>query len=414
MRNFDFRRLSAKFISIMEEMPGLKWLLLLVIFAIFYAPFLYRYGWAYRGISNRDLPSFYAASVSVFDLGKSPYDSAHLEMLMEGDEYVFPYLYPPPSLLLFFPLSLLTYADARHVVLIINHLLFLFLVWGLLLCLLRRNARFGFVSAALCVVYLLTFYPVPLTLEHGQVNILLTVSLLLFWILAEKGKSLPASFFLALAVLLKTYPLILIPLLSLTRRWRESLYTLGWLTLVAVASLVILPSQVWTDWFDKVLPVGGYMQTAEGMYPPAAIWNQSLNGFFARLLTVNDWSTPLWVNPALAKALTYLTAGLVFTVTALAVWRRRNHSGNLDVTMISALLAMYLIAPFSWEHHLVYLLLPVLVLFASRPLFGTLSKAAFYPLGVASALLLGLSFGLEFKFYGVLVLWVLSIYSALK
>jgi hypothetical protein len=255
---------------------------------------------------------------------------------------------------------------------------------------------------------------VPLTLEHGQVNILLAVSLFLFWILAEKGKPFPASFFLALAVLLKTYPLILIPLLLLTRRWRESLYTLGWLTLATVVSLVILPAQVWTDWFDKVLPVGGYMQTAEGMYPPAAIWNQSLNGFFARLLTVSDWSTPLWVNPALAKVLAYLAAGLVFAVTALTIWRRRDHPDNFDVTMISALLAMYLVAPFSWEHHLVYLLPPVLVLLASRPAFGTLSKAAFYPLGVASALLLGLPFGLEFKFYGVFVLWGLSVFSSLK
>lgn len=414
MRNFDLHRPLEKFLSILGQMPTSKWLSLLMIFAILYVPFLYRYGWSYRDVPNRDLPSFYAASVSVFNLGESPYDSARLEMLMEGDEYVFPYLYPPPSLLLFFPLSLLTYADARQLVLVVNHLLFLFLVWAIPLYLLRKQPRSGFVGAAMCIVYSLTFYPVVLTLEHGQVNILLTVCLLLFWSLADKGRSISASFFLALAVLLKTYPVIIVPLLLLTRRRRDALYTLGWLALATVISFAILPSAVWHDWLTKVLPVGGYMQTAEGMYPPAAIWNQSLNGFFARALTESDWSNPLWANPALAKLLTYLTAGIVSAFTALAVWRCRNRANSLDQTLVPALLAMYLIAPFSWEHHLVYLLPAVLILLNTPPALGALSKVAYCSLGLAAALLLGLPFALEFKFYGVLILWGLSIFSAVN
>lgn len=408
MRNFDFRRLPAKFLAMFAGMPASKWLPLWMLFAVLYAPFIHRYGWSYRDIPNRDLPSFYAASVSVFDLGQSPYDPGRLEELMEGDDYVFPYLYPPPSLFFFLPLSSMSYAGARQFALIANHLLFLFIVWAIPLYLLRREPRFGFVGVALCLVYAFAFYPVALTLEHGQVNILLAVFLFLFWLLAEKGKPFPASIFLALAVLLKTYPILLIPLLFLTRRWRESVYALGWLALAVILSWAILPSVIWQDWLTKVLPVGGYMQTADGMYPPAAIWNQSLNGFFARMFTASDWSHPLWVNPALARILTYLAAGLVSALTALAAWRNRMRVDALERMMIPALLAMYLIAPFSWEHHLVYLLPPVLILL-SRPAFETLPKTAFYLLAFGSALLLGLPFGLEFKFYGVLVLWGLSI-----
>jgi hypothetical protein len=414
MRNFDFHRLPAKFLTMLKETLGPKWLALFMIFTILYVPFLYHYGWAYRDIPNRDLPSFYAASVSVFNLGESPYDPARLETLMEGDEYVFPYLYPPPSLLFFLPLSVLTYADARQVALILNHLSFLFLVWAIPLYLLRKQPRFGFTEAAICIVYSLTFYPAALTLEHGQVNILLAVFLFLFWILAEKGKSLSSSFFLALAVLLKTYPIIIIPLLLLTRRWREALYTLGWLVLATLISFAVLPNAVWHDWLTKVLPVGGYMQTAEGMYPPAAIWNQSLNGFFARMFTESDWSNPFWVNPTLARSLTYLAAGVVSAFTALATWRSRTHADSSDRMMIPALLAMYLIAPFSWEHHLVYLLPPVLILLLRHASFETLPKAAFYSLGIASALLLGLPFALEYKFYSALALWGLSIFSAVS
>jgi hypothetical protein len=156
------------------------------------------------------------------------------------------------------------------------------------------------------------------------------------------------------------------------------------------------------------------MQTAEGMYPPAAIWNQSLNGFFARMLTESDWSNPLWVNPLLARTLTYITAGVVSALTAFAAWRSRSRADSIDRLMIPALLAMYLIAPFSWEHHLIYLLPPVIILLAKHTSFESLRKVMFYLPGLASALLLGLPFALEFKFFGVLILWGLSIFSGVS
>jgi alpha-1,2-mannosyltransferase len=325
---------------------------------------------------------------------------------------VYPYLYPPPSLLFFFPLSALTYADARHIVLIVNQLLFLFLVWAIPLSLFRARPKHDFAVIVLCIVYSLTFYPVVVTLEHGQVNLLLLVFIVLFWLFARKEKPVLAAFFLALAILLKTYPIIIVPLLLLTRRWRESLYTIAWLGLAVVVSLMVLPNAVWHDWLVNVLPSGGYMITPAGMYPPAAIWNQNLNGFFARAFAGGEWSDPVWVNPALAKFLTYITAGLISAVTALAIWRSRIFKDSLDRTMLVALPAMYLMAPFSWEHHLVYLLPSILMLINSGPKFVSVSNAVFFSLGFASAFLIGLPVALEFKFYGVLVLWGLCVFTA--
>ena len=412
MSNFNFRHRLTAFVKTLGDLADTNWLPLLMFFFVLYASFLYNYGWKFRDIPNKDLPSFYTASVSVFNLGASPYNFERLGALMEGNDYVYPYLYPPPSLLFFFPLSLLTYTDARHLVLIVNHLLFLSLVWAIPLSLFRVHPKNGFAVLALCIVYSLTFYPVVVTLEHGQVNILLLFFFVLFWLFARREKSALAGLFLALAILLKTYPIILIPLLLLTRRWRESAYTVAWLALAVIVSAVILPATIWHDWLVNVFPAGGYMITPAGMYPPAAIWNQNLNGFFARAFAGGDWSDPLWVNPALAKFLTYATAGLISAVTALAVWRSRIRKDSLDRTMLVALPAMYLIAPFSWEHHLVYLLPCILMLLTSRPMFGPVSKVLFFSLGFASAFLLGLPMALEFKFYGVLVLWGLCVFTS--
>jgi alpha-1,2-mannosyltransferase len=395
-------------------MVGPKWSPVLMIFFTLYGPFLLQYGWRYRNIVHADLPSFYAASVSVFEHGESPYNPMRLGLSMEHDAlvfHVFPYLYPPPSLLLFFPLSALTYADARHVVLLVNHLLFLVLVWAIPLLLLRTPPRHDLAESTLCIVYSLTFYPVVVTLNHGQVNILLLTFFVLFWLLARRGNAVLAALFLALAVLLKTYPLIIIPMLLLIRRWREGVYTVAWLGLATIVSFMVLPNVIWHDWLTNVLPSGGYIRIPIGLFSPADINNQSLNGFFARAFRETA-SNPASGNPEIARLLTYGMAGLTAAATGLAAWRSRTYVDSFDRTILVALPAMYLVAPFSWEHHMVYLLPSILMLLNSRSSFSPVRNAIFFSLCVATAVLIGMPTWLQFKFYGVLVLWGLCVFTA--
>ncbi len=413
IRNFDFNRHFAPFLKALRATVSPKWLPLLMIFFSLYVPFLINCGWKYRNIPNNDLSSFYAASMSVFELGESPYDRGRLQLLMGHNVHVHPYLYPPPSLLFFFPLSLLSYTDARHVVLLVNHILFLILVWVIPFHLLRAGSKRGLAVFAVCIVYSLTFHPVATTLNHGQVNILLLAFLVLFWLFARRGNAVPAALFLALAILLKTYPLIIIPMLLLIGRWREGVYTVALLGLATIVSLIVLPDMIWHDWLTNVLPTGGYIRIPAGLFSPAHVANQSLNGFFARIFTESEWSNPLSVKPDLARTLTYGVAGLTAVATGIASWRSLQiHTDSLDRTILVALPAMYLIAPFSWEHHIVYLLPSMLMLLNSRSLFGSIPKFIFYSLCVASAVLIGMPHLGRFKFYGVVVLWGLCMFTA--
>ncbi|MCD4652944.1 DUF2029 domain-containing protein [bacterium] len=396
----------------MKNISGSKGLALLVIFFILYIPFLVDYGWGFRNIPNIDLPSFYAASVSVFQHGESPYDLQKLHLLMGTEVFVRnPYLYPPPNLLLIYPLASLSYRIAHNLFLVINHLVFLILIWLIPMYLIRPQADRKFTVFVLCLVYSLKFHPVIPTLNHGQVNIVLLAFIFLFWFFARKENSVLAAVFLALAILLKTYPLILIPLLFLIRRWRESVYTLAWLALATVFSYVILPHTIWHDWIVNVLPTGGYTRIPAGLFSPASVFNQNLNGFITRAFTVTRFSSTMIVNPDLARLLTYSLAGIVAVVTGMAAWCSfRIHNDSLDRTILVFLPGMYLIAPFSWEHHLVYLLPSILMLLTSRS--KVWSKHIFYPLCIASALLIGMPNMLPYKFYGVVVLWMLCLFTA--
>lgn len=393
---------------------GSAWLPLVMIFLALYGSFVLSYGWKYRQIANVDLPSFHAASVSAFEHGESPYDSGRLAGLMERDVRVFPYLYPPPSLLLLAPLSRLTYADARQAVLLVNHLLVLAMLLAIPLYVSRVRPQQVFAGSALCIVYALTFYPIIITLNHGQINLLLLAFLLLSWFFAGRERAVLAGFFLALAVLLKSYPIILIPLLLLIRRWREGVCAVSWLALATLVSAFVLPHAVWNDWFRNVLPSGGYGCTPVGLFSPAAIWNQSLNGFFARAFTESAWSHPALVNPGLARLLTYATAAACFAIAGLAAWRSRDRADSLDRTILVALPTMFLVAPYSWEHHLVYVLPSVLMLLGSRTSFGAVPKAVFLSLCVASAVVIGMVGALGLKFLGMVVLWGLCVITAMR
>lgn len=407
-------RRIARALTELRTQAGPAWLPLVTIFLTLYASFAFNYGWMYRDIPNVDLPSFHAAGVSVFLRGESPYDSGRLAVFMERDVRVFPYLYPPPSLLLLAPLSALSYDGARQVVLVVNHLLVLALVLAIPLHLFRARPRHAVAGSALCIVYLLTFQPLIVTLNHGQVNILLLACLVLFWLFASRGRAVLAGLFLALAVLLKSYPIILIPMLLLIRRWREGASAAAWLALATIVSLVALPQGIWRDWLANVLPSGGYACVPAGLFSPAAIWNQSLNGFFARAFTESAWSSPAAVNPGLAKLLTYAAAGLCVAVAGFAAWRSRDRADSLDRTIIVALPTMYLVAPFSWEHHLVYVLPSVLMLLGSRPSRGGAPRVAYLSLCIASAVVVGMAGALPLKFHGMVVIWALCVLAAVR
>lgn len=423
-----------------------KWYPVLIIFAILYTPFLLEYGWEYRNTASIDLPSFYSAGVQVFRHNKSPYDREALQLVMEQDAsvhpylyppqvfehsasrynrealqavleqglHVHPYLYPPPSLLFFYPLSLIEYSTARRLVLLGNHLLILALLFVIPFFLFRASSETRFpLVFLLTIVYILSFYPIVSTLYHGQINMLLLAFILAYWLFARAKHPVTASLFLALAIFLKTYPLIILPMLLVSGRRREFAFTAAWLGFGTVLALLIIPSGIWLDWFLNVLPTGGYTRIPDGLFSPASNWNQNLNGFFARTFTENPWSPPLVVSTGLARTLTYTAAGLVIAISNMAVFRAsRIHPVSLDRTMLVALPTMYLVAPFSWEHHLVYLLPSILMLLAARSRLLLPKTLLFYSTSIGAAMLVGLDRGLHLKFYGVIVLWLLCIFAA--
>lgn len=344
-------------------------LILGLVFLFLYVPFVTDNGFRAVDRRNVDLPSFYYAADTTFNDQGSPYRSSAWQPIQrELGHQVLPFLYPPPALLLLAPLGQLPYAEAKVAMLVVNHLSVLVLLYLLLFRIftvpLPDPARdpddrnfVRWLMLPLLVLYTLQFHPLMVTLDHGQINLTVLVLLCLFWLGArERGPAALIALPLAGAILLKTYPALFLPLLVIRRQGKVAAWAGGYVAGAAALSWLVLPRQAWTDWLELVLPTGGYASTPYHLFSPAMPWNQSLNGFTARLFLHPDYA--LGIHPLLARL---IPAILALLILAVLCWLARRLSrfpgiGSVNDEFVFVLLSIFLVAPLSWEHHLVFVL----------------------------------------------------------
>ncbi len=394
-----------------------------------YLPFAFDYGLAYRFIDNVDFPSFYWAAKLVFGSGVSPYgphvfDNAELLLQQE----IFPYLYPPPSLLLFYPFTLMDYGTAKRIMLLLNHSVLLFFAYLFLVKLLDLDLKkpLGAAIFFFCFVYILSFYPLVITLNHGQINLIVLTLICLCWYAVKiQAREIYAAIPLAAAILLKTYPVLFLPLLLFNRKYRALAWTLGLVAAVTLLAYAILPPAVWGDWVAHVLPSGGYGNTPYGLFLPSKTANQSINGFTLRLFVDNEFNYAIFLGQGLETRVPYLLAAIVAGTTLGLCYlaaRKRDKTDSLDLQFSLTLLMMFLVAPLSWEHHLVFALPGIFIM--TYRLFQARQRYVLSTLAAPAAILLAWDapftfpslggqllavLAQSFKLYAVLVFWLIGI-----
>ena len=321
----------------------------------------------------------------------------------------------------------------RTIILAINHILIL--VFAYLLFHKLLNIR-KFVFWLIGLSYLYLFHPLTATISHGQINLIVLVLLLLFWYaLKEDFHPTLVALPLVLGIILKVYPLLFLPYLLLKRKFAVLLWNLLGLVLVFGISLLVLPFELWTDWGQYILS-SGYGERVLQVLMPGSTTNQSINGFTSRLfIGLNVRIDVLIYNPKAAVIVPYILSGIVLLITfslIIIVTRDKEMLAKyrkeiMDWEISFLLIAMFLVAPFSWDHHLVFLLPAIFVvlfhflgtkkeyLWLVPLVIVSIMLAANYPFHaprfhVGRATLL-----ISAKFYAVVVLWgIYCLYSIIR
>jgi len=301
-----------------------------------------------------DLPSFLLAARAMA-AGQDFYDPQVLATFRDetmGNEVIFPYLYLPLYAVLLRPLALLPGASAHVVFLIFNALLWPVLV---VLCLKLIEAPSHLRAPLLVLAGLVvpSFLPTIQTFHHGSPSLLVAVLVVAVFILERADKHRWAGVLLALVVLIKIVPVILIPYFLLRRRYAVLKWAAGAAVVLLGLSVAVAGIGPHLHWITAMAP-GLASRGATGTFfePGCHPENQSITGIFCRVVGA---SSPLmgWLPS--------LTGALVVAVAAVALWRRRDPTvDRLEGSLV--VVTILLISTITWFHHMTMMLLPALTL----------------------------------------------------
>lgn len=266
--------------------------------------------------------------------GVTPYDFTN--------QYGLQFIYSPFAALVFTPLGFLGARMALAVWTFLSVVALEVVVW---LTLGKLRSRRGMLTVVITLAAL-PIYPVFTNLGLGQVNILLM--LLVFADLMVLRNTRWAGIGIGLAAGIKLTPLVFLPYLLATRRYRAAGVSVGTFAATIGLGFLTLPGPSTRYW-------GGLFLDTNRMTPDgSAPYNDSLSAVLGRLFGHTDHGGPVW----LALSVLIGLAGLV--VAVVAARRGDELTGVLACAVVGLL-----VSPVSWPPHWVWCV-PLFVVWGYR------------------------------------------------
>lgn len=260
--------------------------------------------------------------------------------------------HPPASVIVYLPLGYLPYRTAFLVWNLLSLLLFgMSLFWMLQGLGIRLTSPLMWLGLAVCA----TASPLQSQVYHAQMNLLLLFLITASWRADRTSSQGLAGMYLGLAAALKFMPAYLFLVFLARGRWRA--IVVGGLTFLGCQALAL-----GLFGWDAFVFYQQHLMPHLGEYRSAWL-NQSLNGFFSRLFDVGSQTPnvePLLAAPWLAKSLYWACAGAMTGMMGWLIWRRGFLRGE-DQAWALTLTGMLLVSPFTWDHYLVLLAWPMLL-----------------------------------------------------
>ncbi len=264
--------------------------------------------------------------------------------------------YPPFWYLLMSVFSSLPWQEAFVLWTLINQVFLLLLI---LFIFSYFDIKLDSLTAFLGLFLMLNYFPLFYTLMEGQVNIFLFMLIMLGLWFFKRRNDWAAGLLLGLATGIKIVPAILLFYFLWKGHWKVVIFgLLGFLATLLATALGAGAGIVVSYYTGQLLRYGAN--------PNADLFNQSLNGFWARLLMGGKGLDGLVDGSALANAVIKLSSVLVFLVS-LAFTRGRSERCSLkwNLGMGIFILTMMLISAWTLEHHFIMLYFLWLLIFIS-------------------------------------------------
>ena len=261
----------------------------------------------------------------------------------------------PLTAILFIPLTYLSYENSATVWTVLT--IIAYICMGIII-LRVQNIKISFHWNFLLLGIALTWYPFLIHISMGQINILISLIIIMSWAFLRRKQEFMGGFLLGLACALKIFPGIFILFLVLRKRWTATIVMIG--TIIAgfiISALVIGPKEV-MYYFTNVISQDSKEWFA---YP----LNLSPTSTIYMIFTDNRWVYPVMNARFLASiTMLLLDIGLAVYLLYKLITLPKSILGD-DLAYGFCIISMLLIAPLTWQHIFPILLLPLSILFKS-------------------------------------------------
>ena len=280
------------------------------------------------------------------------------------------FTYPPFAAMAFTILTLAPFAVLTKISVGVNIAALAATIWITLGGLGQRRgfARLG--ATLLLAAALFWTEPVQRTLFLGQIELLLM--LLIIWDQCQPDSRWWKGAGIGIAAGIKLVPLIFIPYLLLTRRFRQAAVASGVFAATVLAGFAVLPGDSTKWWLDGLF--------VQGSRTGFVGWegNQSLFGLITRLVGSMADAQPIWL---LAAAMT-VAAGLACAALL-------DRAGHRLPGLLTCALTGLLVSPISWDHHWVWVVPGVVAIAGYAARARSAARWALAGLAVAVAAVFG-------------------------
>lgn len=270
-------------------------------------------------------------------------------------------LNPPFFTLMSFPLAYLSYPNALVVwtlILIMSGAL------GILLLQQKLDPKnFSVSCALLLLIALFSYFPSFVSLQFGQVSLLLIPLLVGGWRAARSGKVIRAAIFLGIGTSLKPFIGLFLFYFLMRQEWKGVFAWFATLFGCALIAALFLG-------FDSYV---AYYHASQQINWAASSWNVSFYGFLLRLFGGIESNVALLRFPELTTYLYPAVAGL-FLLAILQFLRpartiETEQKRDLDFCII--IVGMLLLSPLGWLYYFPFLFIPLLILwqYANKGLY---------------------------------------------
>jgi alpha-1,2-mannosyltransferase len=253
------------------------------------------------------------------------------------------FTYPPFSAILFAIGSLLTWTAMRWVMTLASLGALTLSVWLTLGALGYSSRRVRAGATLLVIAVALLTEPVQQNLALGQINLLLMLLVVVDLLLPQRRWWNGIAIGVAAAI--KLYPLIFIPYLVLTGKFRQAATATGTFIATIVVGYVILPHDSVEYWQS------GMFINANRITFLGTRGNQSIRGLLTRFIGSVATASGPWL-------VTALVVGVLGLLTAAALY----HAGHPVPGMLTCALTSLLVLPLTWDHYWIWIALGIALL----------------------------------------------------